>query len=58
MMLLKFMRSKRNKPYPFILKMYGKLYKLECFYGKCMFRRCDSKGRVFRTHNIVQFKNK
>jgi hypothetical protein len=57
-MLLKYMPSKRNKPYPFIIRVKGQLLKLETFYGKSMFRRCDNKGRIFRVNNIVQFKNK
>ena len=56
MMSLKYMPSKRNKPYPFMLWIKGKLYKLETFYGKSYFRRCDNKGRVFKINNVVAFK--
>lgn len=56
MMLLKYMPSKRNKPYPFMLWIKGRLYKLETFYGKSYFRRCDNKGRVFKINNVVAFK--
>tara|TARA_R110002012_G_scaffold171893_1_gene336860 strand:- start:441 stop:611 length:171 start_codon:yes stop_codon:yes gene_type:complete len=47
-----------SKKYPFIIKIKGKPHKLECFYGKCMFRRCDEKGRVFRTTNVIPFKTR
>ena len=39
--------KKKTKPYPFIIKKEGKLYKLECF-GRCYLRQCDSKGRILK----------
>ena len=42
-----------NRPYPFIVRYKGKLYKL--FYGK--FVECDSKGRLIHRHrknNVVK----
>ena len=52
------LKQMNSKKYPFIIKIKGKLHKLECFYGKCMFRRCDEKGRVFRTTNVIPFKTR
>ena len=39
-----------------MLWIKGKLYKLETFYRKSYFRRCDNKGRVFKINNVVAFK--
>ena len=56
MMSLKYMPSKRNRPYPFMLWIKGKLYKLETFYGKSYFRPCDKRGNIFKKNNVVAFK--
>ncbi len=46
--------KKKTKPYPFIIKKEGKLFKLECFFGRCYLRQCDSKGRIFKRNNVVK----
>ena len=48
-----------KKPYPFIIKMYGDLYKLESFYGKHYLRKRDKNGKVKPTNRkckIIPFK--
>jgi len=52
---LKYMTSK-NKGYPLILRLYGKLYRLQSFFGKWYFRRCDDKGNIIKKNNVVPFK--
>ena len=40
-----------KRPYPFIIKIEGKLYKF--FYGK--FVECDNKGKlIHRKNNVVK----
>jgi len=49
-----------KKPYPFIIKLYGELYKLESFFGKHYLRKCDKNGKVKRVAKkkcqIIPFK--
>jgi len=54
------MIKKPTKPYPLILKMYGKFYKLESVFGKHYLRECDKNGKVKRVAKpkckIIPFK--
>lgn len=40
------MIKKILKPYPLILKLYGKFYKFENVFGKTYLRECDKNGKV------------
>lgn len=47
--------KKKKKKYPFIIRLYGDLYKIENYFGKWYVTRCDKNGDKIKS-NIIPFK--